>query len=220
MDAPVAQKEGEAPPAQAIQLNEERISLIDQLQVGSSRREVIQALGEPGGKVNLGDTEILYYPGVELKIKNSSLVELPANLSEALAAGLEAAKQEAKQQAKVAEKPRATVQASANQNIRQGGKAIDISTLVGKGTVTIVDFYADWCGPCRQAEPHLKKMAEDPNVNLIQIDIVNWSTPVVQQYGLRSIPNMRVFDAKGRQIGSPTHSVSEVQKNVKKALRS
>jgi thioredoxin 1 len=200
-----------------VSLDEAALSRISTLAVGSSRQEVLTALGEPQGKVNMGDTEILFYHGVELKIQQNKVVSLPGNLVEELQAGIEKRRSEAKAQAVQTAKKKVAVQG--NQNIRNGGKEIDIQTLVGNGSVTIVDFYADWCGPCRQAEPYLKKMAEDPGVNLIQIDIVNWSSPVASQYKLRSIPNMRVFDAEGKQVGKETHSVSVIRKNVEKARR-
>ena len=101
--------------------------------------------------------------------------------------------------------------------ISNGGKRVDLNEYVGRGKVTIVDFCADWCGPCRMAAPYLEQLAGNPRVDLVKIDIVNWSSPVAKQYKLRAIPNIRVFDPDGRMIGNPTHDVNVIKKYVDSA---
>jgi len=36
-------------------------------------------------------------------------------------------------------------------------------TVAQKDRITVVDFYADWCGPCRQLSPILEKLTDVPN---------------------------------------------------------
>jgi thioredoxin-like negative regulator of GroEL len=86
------------------------------------------------------------------------------------------------------------------------------------GKVTVVDFYADWCGPCRQISPYLERMAaQDPDIVLVKVDIVDWQTPVTRQFGIRSIPNILVFDPRKAQVGNPTHDLRQVADYVKRA---
>ena len=83
------------------------------------------------------------------------------------------------------------------------GAQVDINQHLAVGHVTLVDFYADWCGPCRQLSPTLEQMAtNDPEVALRKIDIVNWRTAVVQQFNIHSIPQVNVYDRSGRLIGT------------------
>jgi thiol-disulfide isomerase/thioredoxin len=83
------------------------------------------------------------------------------------------------------------------------GAHVDINQHLTLGSVTIVDFYADWCGPCRQLAAHLEQMARsDPEVALRKIDIVNWRTAVVQQFNVHSIPQVNVYDRNGRLVGT------------------
>ena len=83
------------------------------------------------------------------------------------------------------------------------GAQVDINQNLAFGNVTVVDFYADWCGPCRQLSPRLEQMAKsDPEIALRKIDIVNWRTAVVQQFNIHSIPQVNVYDRSGRLVGT------------------
>src|SRR6184192_1382052 len=69
------------------------------------------------------------------------------------------------------------------------GAQVDINKHLALGNVTVVDFYADWCGPCRQLAPSLEQLARsDPEIALRKIDIVNWKMPVARQFNVHSIP--------------------------------
>ena len=83
------------------------------------------------------------------------------------------------------------------------GAQVDISQHLVLGSVTVIDFYADWCGPCRQLSPSLEQMARnDPEIALRKIDIINWKTAVAQQFDIHSIPQVNVYDRNGRLIGT------------------
>ena len=83
------------------------------------------------------------------------------------------------------------------------GSQVDINQHLALGRVTVIDFYADWCGPCRRLSPSLEQMARsDPEIALRKIDIVNWRTAVVQQFNIHSIPQVNVYDKSGRLVGT------------------
>ena len=82
------------------------------------------------------------------------------------------------------------------------GAQVDINKHLVLGSVTVVDFYADWCGPCRQLSSSLEEMAgTDPEIALRKIDIVNWKTAVARQFNVHSIPQANVYDRAGSLIG-------------------
>ncbi|MEX0325887.1 MAG: thioredoxin family protein [Puniceicoccaceae bacterium] len=95
-------------------------------------------------------------------------------------------------------------------DIRQNGARITEQELIVPGRYTVVDFYADWCGPCKRIEPYLKDLAKDKRIAVRKVDIVNWESPVARQWNLRSIPNMRVYDPNGRMLGEPTSNLNQI----------
>src|SRR6266511_3177566 len=83
------------------------------------------------------------------------------------------------------------------------GAQVDINQHLALGSATVIEFYADWCGPCRRLSPSLEQMASsDPEIALRKIDIVNWKTAVVQQFNIHSIPQVNVYDRSGRLVGT------------------
>jgi thiol-disulfide isomerase/thioredoxin len=83
------------------------------------------------------------------------------------------------------------------------GQQIDISKHLALGNVTIVDFYADWCGPCKMVEPTIKQLAQsDSEIAVRKIDIVNWGSPVAGQYHVSTLPRVEVYGRKGQLVGT------------------
>lgn len=102
--------------------------------------------------------------------------------------------------------------------ISNDGERVNLQPVLKPGQVTVIDFYADWCGPCRRLSPQLEQLAgSNPDVVLVKIDIVRWGTPVTKQYNISSVPNVRVFDKSGNQIGKATSSFDQVKGYVQKA---
>ena len=99
---------------------------------------------------------------------------------------------------------------------------MDITKHLALGNVTVVDFYADWCGPCRELSPSLEQMVRtDPEIALRKIDIVNWKTAVVKQYNVRSIPQVNVYNRGGRLVGTVVGAdIQEVKRYVAQAKTS
>jgi thioredoxin 1 len=70
------------------------------------------------------------------------------------------------------------------------------------GKVTIVDFYADWCGPCRSIGPYLEELAtKDDSVFLRKVN-VDKNQQLSADFGIRAIPNIVIYDRSGKNVGT------------------
>lgn len=67
------------------------------------------------------------------------------------------------------------------------------SEALGAGVV-LVDFYADWCGPCKMIAPVLEELAAefDGRAKICKVDVDN-NDELASKYGIRSIPTLIIF---------------------------
>ena len=73
------------------------------------------------------------------------------------------------------------------------------------GKVTIFDFYADWCAPCRKIDAHVFAMMQKrEDIALRKMNVVSWETPLAKRYltKVESLPYVVVFGRDGRQVAA------------------
>jgi copper chaperone CopZ len=104
------------------------------------------------------------------------------------------------------------------------GKRVDIPGVMAPGKVTIVDFYADWCGPCHVLEARLQHLMQaKKNLAMRRVNIGKWDNDAAKQAtALRAeaLPYIRVYDARGNFIIAVTGGMwDEVLAAIEKAER-
>lgn len=62
----------------------------------------------------------------------------------------------------------------------------------------IVDFYAEWCGPCKLLSPILEKVSDELKLDTYKVN-VDEVEEVARRYGIMSIPTVMIF-SKGKEV--------------------
>jgi len=68
----------------------------------------------------------------------------------------------------------------------------DQEVVQNEGKV-LVDFWADWCGPCHAVAPVLDRIADERDLKLVKVNI-DQEQELAQRYGVASIPLMILFE--------------------------
>jgi thioredoxin 1 len=75
----------------------------------------------------------------------------------------------------------------------------------------LVDFWAEWCGPCHAVAPILDQISEERQLRLVKVNI-DEEQGLAQRYGVMSIPTMILFEggqAKAAAIGAQPKGMLE-----------
>lgn len=76
----------------------------------------------------------------------------------------------------------------------------NFDTIITSETPVLVDFFAEWCGPCKTLGPILKSVKDELGdaVKIVKID-VDKNQPLAGKYQVRGVPTMILFK-NGKQV--------------------
>lgn len=84
----------------------------------------------------------------------------------------------------------------------------DVASLeahLAPGKVTVFDFYATWCAPCKEIERHMRGLlAERTDIAIRKLNVTTWDTPVAKHYlaDVPSLPFVIVYGKDGNRIAA------------------
>jgi thioredoxin 1 len=90
-----------------------------------------------------------------------------------------------------------------------------IKEVIKSGKPVVIDFWAEWCGPCRMVGPVVEELAKeyDGQVVIGKMD-VDENTETPNEYGIRNIPTILFFkdgQVVDKQIGATQKAVLEAK---------
>jgi len=104
--------------------------------------------------------------------------------------------------------------------VQQTSDAAFDNDVLKSSTPVVVDFWAEWCGPCKMIAPHLEALADEmkDQVRVVKVNIdENPLTPT--KYGVRGIPTLMLFkdgEVAATKVGAlpKTKLVEWVQESI------
>jgi thiol-disulfide isomerase/thioredoxin len=88
------------------------------------------------------------------------------------------------------------------------GAEFEVESYLQKGKINIVDFYSEYCPPCRKISPLLKKLGKKRldlvvlpvDINRKEVKGIDFFSPLARQYELNSVPTFRIYDGEGKLV--------------------
>ncbi len=102
-----------------------------------------------------------------------------------------------------------------------GGDKIKFNDYLTEGKLTVFDFYANWCGPCKLFTPKLERLVlENPDkLKLVQVDVVDWKSDIAKyltyKYQMPALPFALIFDDQEKLVARVEgNDITSVKKAV------
>lgn len=86
---------------------------------------------------------------------------------------------------------------------------------------TVVDFYADWCGPCRMVSPVIESLSKEyeRKVKFVKVD-TDANQEIALRYNIMSIPTVMIFkDGEVKDVIIGAAPASNYKQRIEKVLR-
>jgi thioredoxin 1 len=92
--------------------------------------------------------------------------------------------------------------------------SVELQQKINQGEKLMVEFWAEWCGPCKMMKPIFEKVASSnqSDVKMYTLNIDN-NNEIAVSLGVRSIPTIKMFNS-GQVVQTKVGFINESQINV------
>lgn len=103
------------------------------------------------------------------------------------------------------------------QELNKDGAAVGpLARLRVADKFTVFDVYADWCGPCRDVDAHLRQVvAERTDVAVRKLSVVDFDSPLARELGVETLPFVVVFTPAGKKTEIRGAQLDKIDKALK-----
>lgn len=80
-------------------------------------------------------------------------------------------------------------------------KIDEFEKIILSCNLTVVDFYADWCGPCKRIAPYIEELSNDDSfvdITFLKVDVDN-AEDIIEKYNIQSMPTF-LFLKNGKEV--------------------
>jgi thiol-disulfide isomerase/thioredoxin len=103
-------------------------------------------------------------------------------------------------------------------NADNPGEEIKLVNYIKIGQTNIVDFYSDFCPPCRKISPMLSQLDKKrSDIVVIKVDMnrkghrgIDWRSPLAQQFKLTAVPHFKIYDSSGKLTHEGKNAINRV----------
>jgi thiol-disulfide isomerase/thioredoxin len=86
---------------------------------------------------------------------------------------------------------------------KEGEELKELAPHLVQGKITVFDFYAGWCPPCRKVDEHLyPQLAKRSDIAIRKVNVGNWESATSQRWlaDVPELPHLIVFDKRGKKV--------------------
>jgi thioredoxin 1 len=85
----------------------------------------------------------------------------------------------------------------------------ELNSILQANETVLIDFYADWCAPCKMMMPVLESLSKELPCTIVKINIESLPD-LAKSMGIRSIPTLKLF-SNNEEVATKTGALSKTQ---------
>ncbi|MCB9554965.1 MAG: thioredoxin family protein [Deltaproteobacteria bacterium] len=87
-------------------------------------------------------------------------------------------------------------------DLARGGQSFSLAKIRPGGRVAVIDFWAEWCAPCKVIDKMLRRLAKTEPLAVYRVEVPSFDAPVAQAYlsGVNQLPAIWIYNRRGKHV--------------------